>query len=66
MFEIIGHIKVRKNFTYGGIGTRTTAAWDYIKIDVDRQFEFEKDNLRPSHSLKVKDFIKDKKWWEFK
>lgn len=66
LFEIIGQIKVKRNYTYGGIGTRTTAGWNYIKIDVDRQIEFEKDNQRSLHSFQVKDFIKDKKWWKLK
>lgn len=65
LFEIIGHLKVNKKYHYGGIGTRETAGWEYIKINVDRQIEFEKTNQKPANILLVKDYIKKKKWLLF-
>lgn len=63
IFEIIGEIKIDKKYTFGGIGTRTTAGWNYIKMDVERQFEFEKNNPLPTVVLKTIDYTKKKRWW---
>lgn len=65
LYEVTGYLKIKKKYTYGGVGTRTTAGWDYIKYNVDRQLDFEKINLRPVHSLQTIDFIRDRKWWKF-
>jgi hypothetical protein len=63
IFETIGVLRIDKKYTYGGIGTRTTAGWDYIKMNIDRQIEFEKNNPRPKVVLKSIDYIKKKRWW---
>lgn len=64
-FEVIGSIQIDKKFHYGGVGTITTYGWSYIKIDSDRQIEFEKDNPKPTQRITIYQLTKDKKWREF-
>lgn len=64
LFEVIGEISITRNFSYGGVGTRSTAGWNYIKTNVDRQIAFEKTNPRPSRTIRITDYLaaKERKW----
>ena len=64
-FEAIGQIKVSKKYSFGEIGSVSTLGWNYIKIDVDKQIEYEKSNPEPKQKMSVKEITIGKKWWQF-
>ncbi len=62
-YEVLGKIKVDINYPVNvGSGYYFNGTIDKMKECAQNQFEYEKDNPKPSKKLKVKELIKKKGW----
>lgn len=65
LFETVGHIDVKKEYTPNGleIDASFSAGWHLIEDSVNKQFKHEQTNPKPP-SIKLKTLIRKKKWWK--
>ena len=64
-FELIGKVKVDKEYRTGVNKFGYVADWGITKLVANLQFEHEKTNPKPSKRITVAELITTKKWWKF-